>query len=171
MADAESVDDVVDGIAVPRLSPSDQPGPAGRIAPDPMLHWVYLGMALGVIFLAIVLRVEGEEHVVVPLFNKPLPGTCTFKRITGFGCPGCGLTRSFVCLARGDVVRAWHFNPIGLGVAVLVVTQVPYRIVQLNRIRRGLPEFRAGRLMNWTFLLLAVGLFLQWIWRLSAGGP
>lgn len=141
-------------------------GSEDRLAPDPLFHWVYLGMALGVVLLAFVLRLRGEQQVLLPGFDQPLPDVCTFKRYLGIGCPGCGLTRSLISLADGDLSRAWHFNPLGLGVAALFVFQIPYRLLQLWRLRRGLPEWNACRLGSWALLVLAIGLFVQWIVRL-----
>lgn len=39
---------------------------------------------------------------------------CGVKRLTGAPCPGCGVTRSGTNLLRGDVRRAFNFNPFGL---------------------------------------------------------
>lgn len=137
-------------------------------AADPLYHGVMLGMALAIIVLAAVLRVGGEEHVVVPLLGQPLPAVCSLKRLSGLDCPGCGLTRSLISLAHGNVAQAWHFNPAGLAVAVVVVIQIPYRLWQLGRWKRGLPELRWRGLTNGVILLLAVALFAQWLARIIA---
>lgn len=42
-----------------------------------------------------------------------LPSVCLFYHWTGLPCPGCGLTRSFVCLGHGDFLGALHWHPLG----------------------------------------------------------
>ena len=35
---------------------------------------------------------------------------CTFKKVTGFPCPGCGGTRAFVYLFQGDIYKSIKLN-------------------------------------------------------------
>jgi hypothetical protein len=46
--------------------------------------------------------------------NDPSAGggflPCPFRTLTGWWCPGCGLTRAAHHLMRGDLGRALHFN-------------------------------------------------------------
>jgi hypothetical protein len=42
-----------------------------------------------------------------------LPSVCPFHIVTGLPCPGCGLTRAFVCLSHGQFVQSLHWHPIG----------------------------------------------------------
>lgn len=64
--------------------------------------------------------------VKLALFSSPLMGAyffshthqvplliCPFRCLTGIPCPGCGMTRSFLALARGDWVDAVYFNLFG----------------------------------------------------------
>jgi len=37
---------------------------------------------------------------------------CFLRRVTGLPCPGCGLTRGFTALARGDLARALKEHPL-----------------------------------------------------------
>jgi len=46
--------------------------------------------------------------------GNPLPG-CLFYQVTHFYCIGCGLTRALYALSHGDVLRALHMNPLGVG--------------------------------------------------------
>ena len=94
-------------------------------------------LACAVVAASAVLSVRGEEHVIVPVLNKALPGTCTFRRLTGLPCPGCGMTRSFISMAHGRLADAWRFNPAGVVFFAVVVFQIPYRICQIARSGRG----------------------------------
>jgi len=38
---------------------------------------------------------------------------CIFKNVTGLDCPGCGLTRSFCALSKGNLAKAFYFNKLG----------------------------------------------------------
>lgn len=50
---------------------------------------------------------------------------CLFKSIFGIPCPGCGLTRGFRALFKGDIVSAFSYNiltiPIFLFLVILVI--------------------------------------------------
>lgn len=37
---------------------------------------------------------------------------CPLHAVTGFNCPGCGLTRGFHALFHGDLLTALHFNAL-----------------------------------------------------------
>jgi hypothetical protein len=41
-----------------------------------------------------------------------LPTVCPFYHATGLPCPGCGLTRAFVCLCHGHLAGAVHWHPL-----------------------------------------------------------
>jgi hypothetical protein len=131
--------------------------------------WFLLGAA-SVLLASAILRIDGHGHVVVPGLGLSLPETCWYKRLTGHGCPGCGLTRSFVCLSHGQWRSAWRFNPSGLLFYGLVAAQIPYRVWQIRRHRRRLPPWRwGGRLSSAVACLLAAGVLGQWIWRWVSG--
>lgn len=38
--------------------------------------------------------------------------TCFFMSTIGFPCPGCGLTRAFVCFFSGDLRGALYYHPL-----------------------------------------------------------
>src|SRR5688572_25368366 len=121
----------------------ETPHPAARIrTPDQATQWTLLVSSSVIMLLAAVLRSQGAANIIVPLITKPTPPACTTKRFLHIDCPGCGLTRGLVCLAHGEVARAWHYNPAGLWFFGLVAMQIPYRAWQLWRIRSGRAPLR-----------------------------
>lgn len=40
---------------------------------------------------------------------------CPFERITGYRCPGCGITGMVLCLSHGDIYGAWCCNQLTFG--------------------------------------------------------
>lgn len=37
---------------------------------------------------------------------------CPIRALTGIPCPGCGLTRAYLCLFRGDLRGALYYHPL-----------------------------------------------------------
>lgn len=72
-----------------------------------------------VLFILLILLVFGI--LVVFVFDID----CVFKSVFGIPCPGCGLTRGFRSLFRGDIVSAFSYNiltiPIFLFFVVLII--------------------------------------------------
>jgi hypothetical protein len=140
-------------------------GPGAVVRPDPLYHRTILLLSLAVIVLSVVLSVRGGTRVILPGLGLPLPELCMMKKYTNLGCPGCGMTRCFISLGRGDLAAAWSYNPAGIWFYAIVLFQIPYRAVQLWRIRRDLPELRTGWLAHISLGLLAVGMIGQWLLR------
>ena len=159
-----------------QLPPSNLDAPAvaagDRLAeplcdrPDTMPHWIFLGISLAVVLLAVLLQVRGEEQVVIPAIGVPLPGTCTFKQYVGADCPGCGLTRCFVSMGHGQLEQAWHFNPVGIAFFAIVAFQLPFRAIQLWRLNSGAAEVRLGWWGYSTMAMVLAALLAQWIVRM-----
>lgn len=141
------------------------PEPAAARTGDTTLHWSMLLSAACVMTLAAILQVRGPETVVIPVVDVALPGTCTYKRMMGADCPGCGLTRCFISMAHGRPTAAWYFNPAGILFFLMVAGQIPFRGLQIWRIRRGLAEVQLGRLGHFLMVFLMVALLAQWIVR------
>lgn len=79
-----------------------------------------LAVLAGVYALAFLLPIPADDGRILGL-----PSICPFNNLTGLPCPGCGLTRGFVCLAHGRFVEALHWHPLSpfiflLGLLALV---------------------------------------------------
>ena len=145
--------------------PDDSSVPSRRVGRDIRLHVVFFSMAFVVVSLAAVLRVRDQSEVLLPGMTIALPELCTFKRTLGIDCPGCGLTRCFISVAHGRVADAWAYNPAGLLFFAIVAFQIPYRPMQIWRLRRGMPEWNLHTLGQWMLISVAVLMIVQWIIR------
>ncbi len=89
---------------------------------------------------------------------------CTLRRVTGFPCMGCGLTRAFDRITHLRVAGAFDANPLGALAAILLALLVVYAVAR-NLVLFPRPEFvldeRQWRGVRWTLL---VGILLNWGW-------
>jgi hypothetical protein len=95
--------------------------------------------------------------------RRMLSPPCPYLTLTGFACPGCGLTRAVHFLLHGDVHRAFAYNPWAflsapaLAAFVLLPSVADER--RTLRVRTGI---------SWIMLVVTVAF---WIWRNTASYP
>lgn len=41
-----------------------------------------------------------------------IKGICSFYELTGYPCPGCGMTRAFIAITRLDLAQAFRMNAL-----------------------------------------------------------
>ena len=81
---------------------------------------------------------------------------CQIVLLTGFPCPGCGITRAAISMLLLHPVQAFRYNPsICLWIPFVIVIAWK-RYFQIGRIRG----------LNWILSLVAIGTILIYIWRL-----
>jgi hypothetical protein len=83
---------------------------------------------------------------------------CPLYALTGFACPGCGLTRGFHALFHGDVLTALDFNAlIPVWAAIFAYVFVSLSLLAIRG--RGLPMWPTAPRFLWGFMivLLAFG--------------
>ncbi|MBP5182167.1 MAG: DUF2752 domain-containing protein [Lentisphaeria bacterium] len=64
---------------------------------------------------------------------------CLFHFYTGLPCPGCGLTRAFLALLRGDLRASFQFHPLLLPVLFTLFTALAGSIAQTKE-KAGRPS-------------------------------
>jgi hypothetical protein len=124
-------------------------------------HRTILWLAIAVIVAAFLMRVRPDERVELTFLQGwPAPELCQSRAWFGWECPGCGLTRSFIHLAHGDIASSLAVHRIGWLLALLVVLQVPYRVWAM-RSPHGQP---LGSVVPWVVAWSLIGLLLaNWI--------
>lgn len=66
---------------------------------------------------------------------------CPFKALTGYDCPGCGITRALHSSMHGNLLQAADHNLIAVLIAVVAVVWFAFRRLQRRR-GRPAPRFR-----------------------------
>ncbi|MFD1602053.1 DUF2752 domain-containing protein [Flavobacterium artemisiae] len=93
---------------------------------------------------------------------------CPFKMVTGFPCPGCGITKSLVYFYQGDLYRSISYHILGPFVIVFCVLSIIILVTELITKK----EYFAGLLYNRKLayglaLFLAVYHFIRLIFFVS----
>jgi hypothetical protein len=78
---------------------------------------------------------------------------CPLFALTGFACPGCGLTRGFHSLFHGDIISAIDFNAL-IPVWALIFAYVFVSLILLAVRGRGLPMWPTWPRLLWTFMIV-----------------
>jgi hypothetical protein len=130
-------------------------------------HRDVLLLACFVAVTALLLQVlpDGQHVAVRGLARYPMPHVCTARTWLGFKCPGCGLTRSIIHLARGDWRASLRAHRLGWMMAAVLAFQVPYRLLALRRPDRPFFGPRACRVIAAAIIGALLG---SWLFDLAA---
>ncbi|HET7541784.1 MAG TPA: DUF2752 domain-containing protein [Polyangiaceae bacterium] len=101
---------------------------------------------------------------------------CPLASVVGVPCPGCGLTRATLALARGDLKHALELHPLVLVLAPLFIGAVgsaAYRYVRGPGRDRSLRPWLASRTVSALGAALLLATLGVWIARFFGhfGGP
>lgn len=116
--------------------------------------------------LAAFMQVGDNRRVYLPGVAEPVPELCAAYTRFGIDCPGCGLTRTFIYMAHGQLLNAWQTNPVAILVFLFACMQIPMGVAQvIFRIRNSITE-AWGSWNDWCTAGLLIALVLQWGLRL-----
>jgi hypothetical protein len=122
----------------------------GMASPDSVLRFVVLAVLVLVFTAGIFHRWYGTDLV----DHLPTVTLCPFHAITGYPCPGCGMTRAMVCVGQLRFGEAIAFNPFSIPLTMIMIVYLC-----LGRT----PTFLQNEVLT-RLILLAVIIF--WIHRL-----
>lgn len=93
-------------------------------------QWLQLLFAASIIFLSCVLSpaspTSKDDRVTIFGFKTPI--LCLHRLIYNQPCAGCGLTRSFVSFAHGDIDSSCKYHKLGIPLFIVVLLQIPLRL-------------------------------------------
>ena len=81
---------------------------------------------------------------------------CPFRLITGWKCPGCGISTLFLLLAEGDLRGAYAANPFLFVTMPLLLAQIIYT-TYLKKCSRPLPPWNQRLLFVYLAALIVFG--------------
>lgn len=92
---------------------------------------------------------------------------CSLERLTGVGCPSCGMTTTFALLMHGDPVAAWRTNWAGCVIAGLTLLGTGWFVA----VAAGLPpgRFTADEVVKGAALAGMVPAVVRWLATLGDG--
>ena len=100
-----------------------------------------------IIIILIIFLLCGSIYYIGTNFYIP----CIFKKITGFYCPGCGITRMFRSLLELNIYQAFRYNPL---VFILLILGLIYLIYYLY-IKISKKELKKISKKIWYYYLLS----------------
>lgn len=124
---------------------------------DKLLYEIGL-VALGIFLAAVLLYVCTGFSVLT------LKYPCMFNKITKLPCPGCGGTRSFRALMRGDVLLSlYYYLPVPYAIVVYLIFMIRCFCYKYFGIRKS-PD---GTVVKFIYIFIAL-MLAQWIVKLVA---
>lgn len=98
---------------------------------------------------------------------------CMMRAATGIPCPGCGLTRSFCAIAKGEVGRAFHFHllgPVLFGIAGIYWLRSLASLLNWSEPVARFDRFVTRFHLPLVFLILFLGVWVVTLVRLAMEG-
>ena len=93
-----------------------------------------------------------------------LKWTCTFNKVTGYCCPGCGGTRAFRALMHGEILKSFYdYFPLPYALTVYVIFMVRRFIYRWF----GRGKIVDGSVVNHIYVFVVL-VFVQWFVKLGA---
>ncbi len=106
-------------------------------------------------FVAAALVVSAAFDVPALLPRSP----CIFRNVTGLPCPGCGMTRGFTAMSRGQFEAAVRANPLSPAAYVFAIGYVIFSC--LRRLTPGVVGLvRVGERTRWFLFALTLSVVL-----------
>ncbi len=146
-------------------SPAPQQPAPPKAAPRVRAYaWIRLGATIVGAAVAVYLATS------VTLPDVPL---CGFKLWTGHPCPGCGMTRSVLNLARGDLWSSLRMHPLGIAIAAAGLSLGVGAVVGLVRGHDPVWHHysRRGHVLMATLVTVLVGIWIVRVFLVPEWSP
>ncbi len=131
----------------------------GELAP----YLIILIVCSAILSGALILNPATSEAPQLRVGGITLPNVCIFLRTTGLPCPGCGLTRSIVAAAHGNLSTSFSYHRLGSLSLLYIILQFMFNLGYVVIPQWRTPLSRYVRVLHKGIILLAVLFLLNWI--------
>ena len=119
---------------------------------DPLLkskdRYEFTHITLTILKPIVLLTILGFIYLFIfKKFNIGIP--CVFRKLTGYICPGCGMTHALAEILNGNYKSAWEYNALSITALPIICVYLLYRWIKEN-LQKG------DGFEIWEYLLLAV---------------
>lgn len=125
-------------------------------------QWMQLIFAAIIILLSCILTPGDSKDDRATLFGFKTPILCLHRLIYKKPCAGCGLTRSFVSFAHGDVKASYNYHRLGIPLFLLLLFQIPIRLYLLKTGISGYTPFMK-KLITVPAIVCMIAIFINWV--------
>jgi len=127
------------------------------------LVWAFLFVVpLAVLTTAAFLHPSAAHHGTHTQLGLP---PCGFLVVTGFPCPGCGLTTAFANMVRGNAIAAAQANPFGILLFLVTLFSMPVSLLGAVRGWRVVAVLERLHADRWALVLAAVSITV-WVTKI-----
>lgn len=99
-----------------------------RLSNDWFFHLILLLLCFIPVILSVVMTTNGVTSL---LGSRQFNNICIFKMATGYKCPACGMTRSFIYMGHLDFINALKLNFAAALLFLFCIFQIPYRLARI----------------------------------------
>ncbi|MGI6319958.1 MAG: DUF2752 domain-containing protein [Bacteroidales bacterium] len=94
---------------------------------------------------------------------------CIFKNLSGYPCPGCGITRGTIALFSGKFLQSFILNPMAIVINIMAITALVWMGIDFII---GKPSFEKAskfKLKPIWIIILVLLVFANWYWNFKKG--
>jgi hypothetical protein len=137
---------------------------AGRRYSRPLSRWKDAAIPVAIISACVFASASPES---VRLLGYRIPPLCPFKALTGFDCPGCGITRALIFAFHGQWRASYMMHIWGIPLALFFIYRA-FSEIYLAATGRSIPPVFSPNLQHWKSHFIALSLAVPWVMKTTA---
>jgi len=139
-----------------------------KLPHDKTTHITYICIFGVILTLTFLITFHQNNKNNLTFFNLKLPPLCLSKSLTNTECPGCGMTRSFVNIAKFNFGEAFKLNRVSIPLFIYFIYAFLYHSYCLTILNQEVPS-KLSIYNKWFANLILILLISNWFLGLFIG--